>query len=659
MAARSLPAALALFMGAILLGRPARAQEEARGQAAPEQGSRSNEDRRWEEFKKEIERSSTPQERPLVRAPSTVSVLDAEEVERLGVRFLTDALRRVPGMEIARTSSTESNVSLRGYNDDSSAAQGVLGLVDGRYVVNEFFGAVFWESLPLNLEHVERIEVVRGPGSFVHGPNAMHGLVNVVTKSPLQYAKDEFDVTGAAGSYRSVTGSVVAVRRGKDFGLKATAGLDDIGEFQPRYRNARDKKFFEARYETELDPGHRFDVAAGASGQKFDVLIPTFQSLPPVVFFSDAQEAWGRATCHFGDLRAQVWWNRFEATSQPERLYTGFDWLMDVADLDLQYGFSPVGGHTATAGVGYRFAGFETNDLDIAEGRHLTGLTWGFLQDEIQLDPAVWVTAGVRWDDHTITGPNGSPRLAVVWEVATDQYLRASASYGFRNPSLRELWFDMPINVPSLPAPVTVKGNKDLDSERMRSFEASYTGTPANHLRVEATVYYNLVDRLVEFQPIQFFAPGVPSVLRPENVRDEEAYGVDVEVNYLAAPWLWTFANYAFVIRQDQDTDHRDPSAPRHKANLGVRASSGAWRVMAWANYFGAVDFTDPTGTLIVGRADPYALLNARLSYGMQVGPAKAQAFIQAFNLLDHDHHEHPEGDSYGQLLMVGLDVAW
>jgi iron complex outermembrane receptor protein len=657
-APRSGPAAV-LLLGALLLGRLAAAQDELARQD-PQQAALPSEEDLYKRIREREEESSTKRRSPLVRAPSTVSVLDADEVERLGLRFLPDALRRLPGMEVARTSSTESNVSLRGYNDDSSAAQGILGLVDGRQVINEFFGAVFWESLPLNLEHVDRLEVVRGPGSFVHGPNAMHGLVNVVTKSPLQYSKDTFDVRGAAGSYRSVTASVVSVRRGEDYGLKAMAGLDDISEFEPRDRNARDKKFFEARYETEFDKGHRLDVAGGASGQKFDVLIPTFQALPPVVFFSDAQEAWGRATYRFGDFRAQVWWERFEATSQPEKLYTGFDWLLDVADLDLQYSLSPIEGHTATAGFGYRFAAVESGDEDITDGRHKTGLTWAFLQDEIELGPSVWVTAGFRRDDHTITGNNGSPRLAVVWQVAPENYLRASASYGFRNPSLREIWFDMPINVPGLPGPVTVQGNRDLDSERMRSFELSYTGSPMERLRVEGNLYYNLVDRLVEFKPTQFFAPGVPSVLRPENVRDEEAYGLDLEASYLAAPWLWTFANYATVVRQDQDTDKRDPSAPRHKGNSGARMTLGAdWTAMVWVNYFDRVEFTDPTGNLVVGKADAYALLNARLAYRMQLGAARGQVFLQAFNLLDHDHREHPEGHSYGQLLMGGLEVAW
>ena len=116
---------------------------------------------------------------PAIGAPMPVSVIEAEELQQLGIRFLSDALRRVPGVEVTRTSSTESNVSARGYNDVPSSAQGMLALIDGRLGYNPFFGNVFWDALPVAMYEVTRIEVLRGPGSFAFGPNSKDGLVSI------------------------------------------------------------------------------------------------------------------------------------------------------------------------------------------------------------------------------------------------------------------------------------------------------------------------------------------------------------------------------------------------------------------------------------------------------------------------------------------------
>lgn len=595
--------------------------------------------------------SGSRRQQPLPRAPSTISVIQGEDLQSLGLRFLTDGLRRVPGMEVTRISSTESNVSLRGYNDDSSASQGILALVDGRSVYNEFFGSVLWETLPVSLEDVKFIEVVRGPGSFVHGPNAMHGLVNVVTRSPLDYEKDAAHLSASAGSYRSAVATARVVRREGDSGLKATVGWDDIRQFNPRGENSRDKKFVELRYATLLDRDHRVEVIGGGSEQAFDVLIPTFAGIPPVTFANVAQEQFLNGVYTFGALKFQVYWNRFLAESEPDQIYEPFETILNVGDADLQYSLSPLSGHTLTAGTGYRAAAFENEDENVSGGRHRTGLGWIFLQDEFEVTEDLWLTTGLRLDKHTVSGTSESPRLAAVWRFAEDEYVRASAGYGFRNPSLREFWFDMQL----FGGPFTIAGNRRLRPEQMRSLEAGYSGRPAKDLRVDLTVYYNLVDRLVEFRPVG------PSLFAPKNSNKEDAFGGELEVEYLFADWGSAFVNYAFTVRRDRDTHDRHPGTPRHKANAGVRATlPEGLTAMVWSTYFDDVEFLDTAiANSSIGEVDEYGLLNARVSYRLSALGARGNAFVQAFNLLDKDHREHPQGDKVGLLFMAGVDLTW
>ncbi len=602
--------------------------------------------------------------RPLARAPSTVTVITADQIRRSGARFLTDVLRLVPGLEVQRLSSTESNVAARSYNDDSSSAQGILCLVDGRQVYNEFLGSVVWETLPVSLDDIERIEVIRGPGSFLYGPNAMHGVVNIVTRSAMKHrpkpgedkAKgqpeadegDEVSLSGAGGSYRSSLLRASVFRREKNAAFKAVVARDDIDEFEPGRANAKDKAFIDLRYERLLDgPDHRLEVAGGVAAQKFNVLIPQLSVVPTVLFSNEAREGFLRADYASGDFRGRASWTRFLGTSVPDGYYAPFDVVLDTADIDLQHSFE-LQGQTLTAGAGYRLAAFETEDEDVAEGRHKTGLAWAFLQDEVEAFPHFWLTGGVRLDVHSVTGSAVSPRLAALWEFEEGQSVRLSAGYGFRNPSLREIWFAMPVSVGAV-----VVGNEDLEPEQMRSLEAGYRGFLPGGVRVDAGVYFNLIDRLVEYRQV------APLALGPKNVNKEEAYGAEIEVDLALADEVSVFANFSWGIRQDRDTNDRIPYAPRAKANAGLRLTLPdiGLSSMLWATFFDEVEFFDPASGTSTGEADDYTLLSGRVQ--LDIPQWNVRLFAQAFNATDHDHYEHPQGRKYGFLGLAGIEVVW
>ena len=630
----------------------------------------------------------TPSGTPVLlsRQSATTTVILGEDLRSLGVHFLSDAFRIAPGLEITRMSSTEANVSLRSYNDDTSASQGVMGLLDRRQVYNEFLGNVVWESLPVSLYEIDRIEILRGPGSFLYGPNAMHGLVNFVTRSPMEYFRNgprdgedphEIWLNVEGGSYRSNTETLVFVHRSGDTALKVKLCHDDINEFRPSSRNAKDKLFAEAKIESWIDgKDHRLEATAGLARQSFNVLIPTFSILPPSTFDTFATEPYAMFHYDFAGLRTQVSWTRFDATGVPDRVYSPFHVIADTADIDVHWIVPLAESHQLTLGTGYRYSTFVTEDQDVSGGRHQTGLGWVFAQDQWTVADNVWLTGGLRVDHHSRSGLSLSPRLSFVWEfdrpVPADpatgrpatygQSLRVTAGYGHRNPSLRELWFSMPVDtgIPNpTPPPATlpgrILGNPDLKPEQMRSFELGYWGRPLENLQIECSLYYNLVDRLVQFEQV-----GATTDFGPKNVNQDRAYGAEFQVEAQLAKSFFAFANYAYGIRQDRETGVRNPSAPLNKANGGVRYENRetGWTAMLWLTYTDDVTYVDPSGVLI-GKVNPYALLNARVSYRFVMGKRDGKVYVQAFNLLDHDHREHAEGDPYGILAMAGLELAW
>lgn len=101
------------------------------------------------------------------RSPAAVFVLDREMIRRTGATSIAELLRHVPGLQVARNSSSRTAVSSRGFNN--VFANKLLVMIDGRSVYTQLFGGVYWEVQDLVLQDIERIEVIRGPGATVWG----------------------------------------------------------------------------------------------------------------------------------------------------------------------------------------------------------------------------------------------------------------------------------------------------------------------------------------------------------------------------------------------------------------------------------------------------------------------------------------------------------
>ncbi len=116
------------------------------------------------------------------KTPSAIYVLTGEEIRRSGVTTIPDALRLVPGVNVARVNGDRNwVVAIRGLGDQYSKY--VLVMIDGRSIYNPLFGGVFWTIDNVMLEDIDRIEVIRGPGGTIWGTDAVNGVINIITKS--------------------------------------------------------------------------------------------------------------------------------------------------------------------------------------------------------------------------------------------------------------------------------------------------------------------------------------------------------------------------------------------------------------------------------------------------------------------------------------------
>ena len=118
----------------------------------------------------------------LIDSPVTTSVIRGESLAAAPSANVGDALRWIPGLNVVQLSARDVQVTSR--QSTGILANSQLVLMDGRSIYLDFFGMVLWDSLPVNADDIEQVEVVRGPASVTWGPNAMTGAIHFITKSP-------------------------------------------------------------------------------------------------------------------------------------------------------------------------------------------------------------------------------------------------------------------------------------------------------------------------------------------------------------------------------------------------------------------------------------------------------------------------------------------
>ena len=129
----------------------------------------------------------------LFDAPFATSVVTIEEIKSAGATSIMEALRLIPGLIVSEQTNGNFDIHLRGGSNVQKDAIFSVGgntttlvMIDNRPIYNYYLGGTFWETMPIDLNDVERIELVRGPTSAMYGPNAVSGVINIITRKPLE-----------------------------------------------------------------------------------------------------------------------------------------------------------------------------------------------------------------------------------------------------------------------------------------------------------------------------------------------------------------------------------------------------------------------------------------------------------------------------------------
>jgi iron complex outermembrane receptor protein len=495
--------------------------------------------------------SVSKKEERLGDAAAAVFVLSNDDLRRSGATTVADALRVVPGLQVAAIGSSDWAVSARGFN--SQFANKMLVMIDGRTVYSPLFSGVYWDAQQVFLEDVDRIEVIRGPGATVWGANAVNGVINILSRS----ARDTQGglIYGGGGDvHQALGGARYGGKTGEDTWYRVHGTYQLTDEFQQANGQPANDGWdlgqggFRVDHYTRND-GHltwQGDAYAGNLADRRGDL-HGFNTLG----------RWTQPISERSSYEVQAFLDHTYRDNELAEV------ALDTADLTFQHTFGLGERNDVIWGFGYRFTSTRPGRsnspaVTIFDDDMPLNLFSAFVQDEFKLIPdRLTFTLGTKIEHNDFTGIEVQPSARLVFKPAENQTVWAAVSRAVRTPSEIEgrEFGTIAIGPPEagpdggLYAP-TVVGDRDTKSEVLLAYELGYRVQPSPRVSVDVAAFYNDYSRLVGRQPGRFM-PGVPVgmlLMEPVNLLGGEAYGGEAFVT-VAATDSWRFsASYSLLL---------------------------------------------------------------------------------------------------------------
>lgn len=582
-------------------------------------------------------------EQKITTVPYAISIVTAQDIRRSGARSIPDALRLVPGVDVADLSFGNAAVSPRGFH--GFLARQVLVLVDGRQIFDSLFGGTVWGAWPFLLEDIDRIEVIRGPGGVTWGANALNGVINIITKDPAdQMGLRSTSGGGSRGSFKQYFG--VAWQEDERLRLRISGEYEASEGFRKggSFLRSLDDSYKAGRVALQAvfdkGPNDRLTLSAGTA------LVDGSYPPTPLAGLGLRRNSGSRASFLMGtwshdrnederfDLTAYI--NEFEVSPG----LPAIDYSYQQIALQFGHTFKPAEKHRVTWGVDTRVDLLDGSDSDpfmLSKDFVSTAIIGLYLQDEWHFAPRWTLDIGGRIDYEFYGGFQPSARAGLSYELTDDSIVYGSVSRAFQMPPAGLRFIDIPL----LNGIAHAKGNRDVDVETLIACELGYRGSFFDRLETSLNLFWHEFDDLTTLSPML----GPPGLIRMDmdNRASASMYGVEADARYAVTKKLTLLANYTFQHldwRSSSPFHEKDAiSPPEHKAMLGVRYSpTEDLHLSGHLYYVDAVTAPLPSNPFSHRNVDSYFRLDLNAEYEFAGG--RASIAVGARNLLDSNHYE-------------------
>lgn len=595
-----------------------------------------------------------------VKAPASVSVVTRDQIRKYGFQTVRDILVSLRGF----TSTTDRNYELmgvRGFDDPGDLNRKILVLVDGHRINDNIYdmGTVDW-GLPLDVDLIQRVEVVRGPISALYGSNAYLALINIVTRTG-----DEIDAAEVSLTY----GTFETTKTRFTYGKELDNGLDFV--LSGTYYDTRgcDNLYYRV-YDVAPEDGEP-DHVTEQSRQCFAKLSYgdfTFEGSfgrkynedPTGAFWVDwndrvenVDERWYldlRYNHTFGedwDVEARLFYDQYRFYWEGE--YGGVPNIAKArgqwwgAEFVLTKPLSDK--HTLTAGAELRDnyqqdlrsydkgPYFEYSDIE----EH--NLVWAlFAQDQWEVTDNLILNAGLRYDHYSTFGKTLNPRAALIYNPFPKTIVKLLYGEAFRAPSLHELYFE--------DGGLSSMANPDIEPETIRTYEAIVEQYLGRNYRLTLSGYHNNMDDLITSVPVG------GGLSQYQNVGKVLANGVEVELEAVWENGVEGRISYEYREADDRGADDRAANSARQLCKFHLS-------VPVVENVFCSVQslFVDHRPTFMGNEAGQYWITN--LSILARELIESIELSVTVYNLFNQRYEDTATVDMQQDVLKQEGRTVW
>ncbi|MCJ8330655.1 MAG: TonB-dependent receptor, partial [Lentisphaeria bacterium] len=492
---------------------------------------------------------------PLFKAASAIHVVTAEDIKRIGARSIPEALRYVPGLIVSRISANRWEISVRGFG--GAYTNKLLVLMDGRTLYTPTFGGVFWNQHHTNMDDIERIEVIRGPGSTLWGANAVNGVINIITKSSKYTQGGQVHVGG--GDYMADASFRYGFEPKENMFLR----FYSQDRYIENYKNLANGE--EHGRWNMLVSGFRMDW------QMTDDDLLTFQgdwfrnnydttvnkNTDKPIDGGNLIFRYSKKLNNDSDFKVQAYYDYYRHKEQTIQV---FEAIRDTYDIEIQYSFK-LGSHEINSGIGYResefdfiadpfatFVFFEDERIEIANF---------FVMDKISIiEDKLSLTLGSKFEYNNYTHLEIQPNVRLVWTPDDKNTVWFSASRAARTPAAAETTLFMDILGP--PPAIQILGSETIDAEDMKSLELGWRTKLTESFMIDLATFYNEYDDLLGQNTT--FVAGLPVIVEIENNGEAVVYGAELSAVWFVSDEFNIRTGYSYAHMAAKALMEADPS---------------------------------------------------------------------------------------------------
>ena len=482
----------------------------------------SSEQNYFQEFPVVLSASRLSQ--PQSEAPNAMTVIDRKMIEASGFRNIPDLFRLVPGMYVGYDSGHVPFVTYHGTTDQYARRMQVL--VDGRTVYLPPVGGVDWLDIPLHIDDIERIEVIRGPAAASHGANSLQGVISIITR-------DASSINGANVTLTKGNGGILDAsahfgKRGNDLDYRITLShrkdngydllvLNDASS--TNQVNLRGNYRFNAQDSLDIQFGYSDGTREAGNSLRAGEPFRSFETL------SDFQQFdWVRALQDAGEFKLSYYHIARSYMDNSAIALEKENYLVHRHELGVQ--------HTTSLNDANRFvwgglARYDTVDaLTSFKGPQSVQLFQVFAHDELRVSPSLLFNLGAMFEDDGLGHRNLSPRASLNYHITPEHTIRASASIAYRNPVLFENQANTSYTQPTT-RPFRTVGT--LRPERVLSHEIGYLGEfKEAGISLDARIYQDRISDYIFLNP----QPTVPLSFSFSNLYATNLRGLESSLKY-------------------------------------------------------------------------------------------------------------------------------